>query len=787
MRRGSRCLAGASASAQSIFEVAGDGAIGDETLTTDGGQAALPVNGGTWAAEGSSAGGGNTAESFLVSPAVEVPTAGNVTLKFDHRYFFESGWDGGAVFVSVNGAPATYLEGTAFSANGYAGDTTANPGTAWTGGEEVFYGKSADYDTPAFVESVADLGSLNAGDTISVEFRGIWDEDFNEAGTDWEISGVTLEDSLGSAFLDVDFVSDGSSNFTVVNNANVQNPFVYSKGISTFEINADTLAADRYTPDVAGSVIDLNDASIAVEVLSGTLEANDEFTLFDLSGGTTLTGNIGSLTLPPGLWDSSTLAVDGRLILLLPEDSFGATPGAGLFIDASQDTDPLDGRAPDFADGNPTGFDLMLDDDPAVTQVSVSSTNFPRIKSAYDMPGGATGNEAGAHPSDVGSTNQRSFQEAPGDWSNEDVTIEIWFKPDSLTPANAGNTNGQILFEDGGGTGFGFFVDDSGEMQLQKAPGSGIVAYDLIGDPSNLLLDPATAEFIQVVGTYDVTVGEMELFVNGTSVGTDTPTGNDWSGGDAAGIGTRGDNNVGGIGNGQQNTESLDGQVAVFRVYRDRILTPPEVQANFTELATPDTTPPSYVGLSPANLSTGVFFEDDLVATFTEEIALTGNGSVTFRNLDTSGDTVISLPDLRVSVSGNQLIIDPTTLAFDTNYAVLISADAIVDEASTPNAFAGITDETRWTFTTDPRDLDDPVITSLSPPDDGTGVQALDSLVVTFDETVLITGGDITLRNLTENTESTISLTDDMQVSLDDKEMTSRENSKKNIAASVRP
>jgi len=753
-----------------VKEVAGNGVIDSETLTTSGGTATLDGQiGSNWVTEGGNGGGAPQAFSSLTSPTVTIPTTGPVTLSFFHRYNFEADYDGGAVFVSVNGEPATYVEPIAFTQNGYVG--TVN-NTVWTGGESIFHGQSAGFGWPALIRSAANLGTLNAGDTVAVEFRGGWDANTYPAGPNWEIGSVTIQHSAGSALLDVDFSTAGTAGFTAVTTA--VNPtfpggWEYANVQHTFEIDADALTTDRYAPDVPGSVIDLNGANIVVKLVTGTLDAGDEFVLFDLSGGTTLTGSIGSLTLPPGVWDSSTLAVDGRIILLLPEQAALTTAGADLLIDASRDTDLLDGRSPDLVPGNPTGFDLVLDDSPAVTQVSFTgSAALPKIQSAFDMPGGATGNDAGAHLSTAGAANnQRSFHEAPGDWSNEDVTIEIWFKPDSLTPVSAASTNGQILFEDGGGTGLGFFLDDSGEIQMRKAPGSGLVAYDLGSDPSTLLLAGATEEFIQVTGTYDVSAGVMEMFVNGTSVGTAAPGGNDWSGGDGAGIGTRGDANVGGIGSGQASTETLDGQVAIFRAYRNQILTEAEVAANFTEITIADTTPATYASLSPANLTTGVFFEDNLVASFTESIALTGAGSVTLRNLDTMTDTVIPLPDGQVSVVGNQLTIDPSpALAFGTHYAVLISSDAIVDTAATPNAFVGISDPTRWTFTTEAQDFTDPSITTRSPNVGATGVQSLDSLVVTFDEPVVIIGGDLTLKNLTAATETTIALTDPSQVSL---------------------
>jgi len=253
--------------------------------------------------------------------------------------------------------------------------------------------------------------------------------------------------------------------------------------------------------------------------------------------------------------------------------------------DANLDTD---GNNRWESTGNYTAFDLLPDNSPAVTRGTFSPTAaVPGIAAAYDYPGGSTGNQAGTLLTIAGTSTQRSFQEASGDWSNEDVTIEIWFRPDNLTPTP---TNGQILFEDGGGTGFGFFVDNN-ELRLRKAPGGGNVAYNISTDPSGLLVGAATAEFIQAVGTYDVSAGSMELFVNGQSVGTAAPTGADWSGGDAAGVGTRGDSNVGGIGNGQQSTETFDGEIAVFRVYRNKILTgglTGEVMKNFQAVTATD-------------------------------------------------------------------------------------------------------------------------------------------------------------------------------------------------------
>ena len=162
-----------SAQAQTVLDVGGVGVIADETLPAAGN---LPVGGTNWSVVGNN---GGIKFSGLVSPAATVGASGPVTLTFNHRYNFEATgnpFDGGAVFVSVNDGAFTYVPLASFSANPYVGPTTANAGSTWaSGGEDVFFGESAGYATPSLITSVANVGTLTAGDTVRVEFRGGWD------------------------------------------------------------------------------------------------------------------------------------------------------------------------------------------------------------------------------------------------------------------------------------------------------------------------------------------------------------------------------------------------------------------------------------------------------------------------------------------------------------------------------------------------------------------------------------------------------------------------------------
>lgn len=118
-----------------------------------------------------------------------------------------------------------------------------------------------------------------------------------------------------------------------------------------------------------------------------------------------------------------------------------------------------------------------------------------------------------------------------------------------------------------------------------------------------------------------------------------------------------------------------------------------------------DTTSPTMIAMSPMDNASDQGIYTNLVATFDEDVALSGSGSITIKKLsDTSGasDVTITLPDSQVSVSGASLTINPAyDLASGTDYAVQISGDALQDKATTPNLYVGIADDSTWNFSTE--------------------------------------------------------------------------------------
>ncbi len=122
-----------------------------------------------------------------------------------------------------------------------------------------------------------------------------------------------------------------------------------------------------------------------------------------------------------------------------------------------------------------------------------------------------------------------------------------------------------------------------------------------------------------------------------------------------------------------------------------------------------DTTPPAVSSLSPADNAADVAVTANLVAVFNEPIAA-GSGNITIKNLTDSTLTTIAVSDAgQVAVSGATLTINPAAdFVPGKSYAVRMDATAIRDLATTPNAFAGIADDTTWNFTTVAPDVTPP-------------------------------------------------------------------------------
>ncbi len=172
---------------------------------------------------------------------------------------------------------------------------------------------------------------------------------------------------------------------------------------------------------------------------------------------------------------------------------------------------------------------------------------------------------------------------------------------------------------------------------------------------------------------------------------------------------------------------------------------------NFTTSAAPDTTAPTVSSLSPADNATGVSFHPSLTITFSEAVNV-DTGYVTIKQTsDNSTVEAIDVTSGQVSGNGTDTItVSPnTTLGSVVSYYIQIDSTAFQDPSG--NHYAGISNTTSWNFTTASSDTTAPSITALSPVNGATGISNQTELAVSFDESVAINSGFVTIKDASTN------------------------------------
>jgi hypothetical protein len=147
--------------------------------------------------------------SRLRSPALTVGATGRVRLSMAHRWSVEGdNWDGVQVRISVNGGAFASVPATAFTQGGYSSVVRSGSASA-VKGELAWTAESAGHAAGTFITSIADLGLLNAGDIVQLEF--VYAGDTNTRGPSlpsWQINSVQVEQGIQSSTLRV--VATGS-------------------------------------------------------------------------------------------------------------------------------------------------------------------------------------------------------------------------------------------------------------------------------------------------------------------------------------------------------------------------------------------------------------------------------------------------------------------------------------------------------------------------------------------------------------------------------------------------
>ena len=163
---------------------------------------------------------------------------------------------------------------------------------------------------------------------------------------------------------------------------------------------------------------------------------------------------------------------------------------------------------------------------------------------------------------------------------------------------------------------------------------------------------------------------------------------------------------------------------------------------SFLTLDTDDTKAPEILTTSPTDNEDGVPTDSVITVTFDEAI-IPSFGSITLTDTDDGSDTrTIPVTDNQINFEANLLTINLSNeLDKLTTYAVQINAGVITDLLGNP--FAGIISPTEFNFTTASDDNDAPVISTLSPSDNASGVGINTNIVIEFNENILAGVGSI--------------------------------------------
>jgi len=127
---------------------------------------------------------------------IAIPAGSTTTrLSFGHRRSFETGFDGGTLAVSVDGATYTFVPASAILTNGYTGTVAASCAPAgsagtgiWTGTASTFITSTVDLDAACNAATGTSTGC--AGRSVRIAFTSI--SDCSATGDGWFLDNVTV-------------------------------------------------------------------------------------------------------------------------------------------------------------------------------------------------------------------------------------------------------------------------------------------------------------------------------------------------------------------------------------------------------------------------------------------------------------------------------------------------------------------------------------------------------------------------------------------------------------------
>jgi VCBS repeat-containing protein len=516
------------------------------------------------------AGLGTTNGTLNFDGSVVTPFQGEIS----HFNFYESALNSSNIltnFQAIAGFNVTEVNDTAISLNTpialthgsiiIAGDGSYayTPNTDAYGVEEFTYTivNKGETDTNTVIINVSPVndGPVVESKTITV------DEDSNDTSL-----GLTAPVDLeGDAFVIMVTGLPNVGTITLANGDAITN----NQELSVVQLTGlrydapadyngiDNVGAFTYTADdgqgLAGSV-QTGIVAINVNPIADPITATDDIYMTDV--GTSVVGNIITNTF-----------IEGKDIDADPTVKNPIDNNLTLRFGASQDQGGNDKwvstKTNDFDwDFNSTGA-------PGSYSSQVVSSSFAGISQAYSFNVNAV-DSTGAVLSD-GSGSGDSFQNMPGNPTNNSATFELWFK--------AKDTNDHdVLFESGaGGDGISIRINETDvEFFVKNSNGNNNAEVKLSFDLATIGIDP-TDEFVQVAGVVNIG-GDVELYINGALAAKELGAITDWDGSDDAGLGaTQGGINF-------DSVSPFEGEIAIFNFY-ESALSSADVASNFQSVA----------------------------------------------------------------------------------------------------------------------------------------------------------------------------------------------------------
>jgi hypothetical protein len=264
----------------------------------------------TWLASDQSTCGTLFRTSALSSPDYQVVSPGPLTLNVVHRFSFEQdteNWDGGQLWLSVNGAPYQAIPNEQFTARGYTGTVGSggqNPNCIFRG-QEAFVGKSTGYDAATFITSTVNLGDFNTGDTLSVQFLAGWDDCAENTEPNWQVRSLGFSPAVQRALKPVTFTAQVEAALPGTTNPAVSVQWQIDRGAGFVDIPGATSLTNTFLPSLTDHGAKLR----ALVFLPGTAGVVSDTAILSLEAPTVV-----SLTITRS---------DPNVVISWPADSAG--------------------------------------------------------------------------------------------------------------------------------------------------------------------------------------------------------------------------------------------------------------------------------------------------------------------------------------------------------------------------------------------------------------------------------------------------------------------------------